>query len=137
MNLVHDYVAPTPAGGQCRIRLYIPEESEDSAVVICTEPTEGTGGMSITNCAEVLAAKVMESNRLQRNPVWIEHYEDGARGGTPSRTKEGHETFDLVNFASYEAREFVSVNGPEKRIGKPSWKALDRETVEALIGSPL
>lgn len=137
MNLVHDYAAPTPAGGQCRSRLYIPEESEDSAVVICTEPTESTGGMSITNCAEVLAAKVMESNRLQRNPVWIEHYEDGARGGTPSRTKEDPETFDLVNFASYEAREFVSVNGPEKRIGKPSWKALDRETVEALIGSSL
>lgn len=88
--------------------------------------------MSITNCAEVLAAKVMEANRLQRNPIWLEHYEDGARG-----TEEDPETFDLVNFAGYEVRDFVSVNGPEKRIGKPSWKALDRATVEALIGSPL
>lgn len=132
MNLVHDYVAPTPAGGQCRIRLYIPEESEDSAVVICTEPAEGTGGMSITNCAEVLAAKVMEANRLQRNPIWLEHYEDGARG-----TEEDPETFNLVTFASYVPSSFVGPQGSGKRIGKPSWEALDRATVEALIGSEL
>ena len=132
MNLVHDYVAPTPAGGQCQIRLYMPEEPEDSPVVICTEAAEGNGGMSITNCAEVLAAKVMESNRLQSNMVWIEHYEDGARG-----TEEDPHSFDLVTFASYEPMDFVSMNGWDKRIGRPSWQALDRATVEALIGSPL
>lgn len=129
MNLVHDYVAPTPAGGQCRIRLYMPDEHEDSPVVICTEPAEGTGGMSITNCAEVLAAKVIEANRLQRNPIWIEHYEDGARG-----TREDPHTFDLVTFASYVPSSFVGAHGPGKRIGKPNWKALDRQTVEALLG---
>lgn len=112
--------------------MYLPEEPEDSPVVICTELAEGNGGMSITNCAEVLAAKVMEANRLQRNPVWIEHYEDGARG-----TEEDPQTFDLVTFASYVPSSFVSPQGPGKRIGKPNWKALDHSTVEALIGSPL
>ena len=132
MNLASDYIAPTPAGGRCRIRMYLPEEPEDSPVVICTELAEGNGGMSITNCAEVLAAKVMEANRLQLNPVWIEHYEDGARG-----TVEDPHTFDLVTFASYVSSSFVGPQGPGKRIGKPNWKALDRSTVEALIGSPL
>lgn len=132
MKLVHDYVAPTPAGGRCRIRLYLPEEPEDSAVVICTELAEGNGGMSITNCAEVLAAKVMEVNQLARNLVWLEHYENGARG-----TEEDPETFDLVTFASYEPMDFVSVNGWDRRIGRPSWKALDRASVEWLIGSML
>lgn len=101
-------------------------------MVICTEPAEGTGGMSITNCAEVLAAKVIEANRLQTNLVWVEHYEDGARG-----TEEDPHSFDLVSFASYEPMEFVSVNGWDRRIGRPSWQALDRATVEALIGSPI
>lgn len=74
MNLVHDYIAPTPAGGRCRIRLYMTDAPEDSPVasalgVICTEPAGGTGGMSITTSAEVIAAEVIEANRLQRNPV--------------------------------------------------------------------
>ena len=132
MKLVHDYVAPTPAGGRCRIRVYLPDEPEDSPVVICTEPAEGTGGMSITNCAEVLAAKVLEANRLQRNPVWVEHYENGAHG-----TEKDPHTFDLVTFASYVPSSFANPHIPGKRIGKPSWKALDRATVEALIGSPI
>lgn len=73
MNLASDYIAPTPAGGQCRIRLYMPDEPQDSPVVICTELAEGNGGMSITNCAEVLAAKVMEANCLEKSPIWLEH----------------------------------------------------------------
>ena len=101
-------------------------------MVICTELAEGNGGMSVTNCAEVLAAKVMEANRLERNPIWLEHYEDGARG-----TQGDSHTFDLVTFASYEPMDFVSVGGWDRRIGRPSWKALDRATVEALIGSEL
>lgn len=96
MNLVHDYIHPVPAGGRCRIRLYLPDEEADSPVVICTEPERGTGGMSITNCSEVLAAKVIKANRLETEPVWIEHYEDGARG-----SEEDPHTFDLVTFSSW------------------------------------
>lgn len=132
MNLVHDYIHPVPAGGRCRIRLYLPDEEPDSPVVICTEPAEGTGGMSITNSAEVIAAKVIEANRLVREPIWIEQYEDGARG-----IQEDPHTFDLVTFSSYVPMEFVGVVGWDRRLGSPSWKALDRCTVERLIGAKL
>lgn len=137
MNLVHDYVHPTPAGGQCRIRLYLPEEEKDSPVVICTEPTEGNEGMSITNCAEVVAAKVIEANRLEAAPVWIEHYENGVRGTEEDPDSARGGSFDLVTFSSYVPMEFVSVAGWDRRLGRPSWKALDRQTVERLIGAEL
>lgn len=93
-------------------------------MVICTEPAEGTGGMSITNSAEVIAARVLEANRLDPPILWIEHYEDGARGN-----EEDPETFDLVTFASYVPSSFVGPQRPGKRIDKASWKALDWATV--------
>lgn len=127
MNLVHDYIAPTPAGGHCRIRLYLPEESKDSPIVICTEPAEDNPGMSITNCAEVVAARVIQANGIDV-PIWVEHYEDGARG-----TKEDPHTFDLVTFASYEPMSFKDIDGWSMRLGRPRWKALDRTTVESLV----
>lgn len=98
MNLIHDYMAPTPAGGRCRIRLYLPEEPDYSPVVICTELTDNPG-MSVTNCAEVIAASVLEGNRLEGPLTWVEHYEDGARG-----YEEDPETFDLVIFTNYEPK---------------------------------
>lgn len=40
-----------------------------------------------------------------------------------------------MTFASYEVEDFGSYMGEErKRIGEPSWKALDRASVEALVG---
>jgi hypothetical protein len=36
MNLVSDYIHPTPRGGRCRIRIYLPEEVQDAPVVICS-----------------------------------------------------------------------------------------------------
>jgi hypothetical protein len=43
-----------------------------------------------------------------------------------------------VTFASYEVEDLGAYMGEErKRIGEPSWKPLDRATVEALIGEPL
>lgn len=137
MNLVHDYIAPTPGGGRCRVRLYLPEEPEDSPVVICTEPAEGNEGMSITNSAEVIAAKVMEANRLEAAPVWIEHYEDGARGTEEDPDSARGGSFDLVTFSTYVPMEFVSVACWDRCLGRPSWKALDRQTVERLIGAEL
>ncbi len=49
-------------------------------------------GQSVTNAAEEIAAAVVLANALPTNrPVWIEQYEDGARGtsGDPA-------TFDLL-----------------------------------------
>lgn len=130
MHLAHDYIHPTPNRGRCRVRLYLPEEDRGAPVVICTEQ-EDNPGMSVTNAAERIAGEVLDAHRLSGLPVvWIEHYEEGARG-----TEDDPHTFDLVLFASYEVEDLGMYAGEErKRIGIPSWKPLDRGAVEALIG---
>jgi hypothetical protein len=98
-------------------------------VVICTE-LPANEGMSVTDAAERIAGEVIDFHRLPTPLVWIEHFEDGARG-----TPEDPHTFDMVTFARYEVEELGAYMGEErKRIGEPSWKPLDRATVEALIG---
>jgi hypothetical protein len=43
-----------------------------------------------------------------------------------------------VTFSSYEVEVLGAYMGEErKRIGEPSWKPLDRATVEALVGEAL
>ncbi len=55
MHLATDYMHPTPRGGRCRVRVYLPEDERDVPVVICSEvPTNE--GSSITYAATQLAA---------------------------------------------------------------------------------
>jgi hypothetical protein len=144
MELKSDYEAPTPHGGRCRIRIY--EDTTELPVIVCTELPDNPG-MSITNAAEVIAAEVLANHPDVFDPfalgsirgvsydkpfVWIEHYEDGARG-----TPEDRATFDLVEFSHYEVRDVLRAGQWRKEIGEPSWKPLDRASVEALIGGPL
>ena len=68
-------------------------------MVICTELPDNPG-MSVTNSAERIAGEVISFHRLPTPLVWVEHYEDGARG-----TREDPHTFDLVTFASYEVEK--------------------------------
>jgi hypothetical protein len=139
--LVSDYVHPTPRGGRCRIRIY--EEAGELPVVLCTELPDNEG-TSITNAAEQIAAEVLANHPGVFDPfgrvslgglsydkpfVWIEHYLDGARG-----TPQDPATFDLVEFSHYEPRGVLRAGEWRKEIGQPSWSALDRATVEALVG---
>ena len=58
MHLATDYIHPTPRGGRCRVRVYLPDDERDAPVVICSElPTND--GTSITYAAEQLAAEVI------------------------------------------------------------------------------
>jgi hypothetical protein len=51
---------------------------------------------------------------------------------------EDPRTLDMETFASYEVEELGAYMGEErKRLGEPSWKPLDRGSVEALVGEPL
>jgi hypothetical protein len=142
--LVSDYIHRTPHGGGCRIRVY--EASGELPVVICTEPKDNPG-MSITNAAKQIAAEVLENHPHVFDPfalasiaglsydkpfVWVEHYEAGAKG-TPSDSA----SFDLVEFSHYEVRGELRAGQWAKEIGSPSWKPLDRASVEALVGSPV
>ena len=77
-----------------------------------------------------IAAEVIRYHKLSK-PVWIEHY--------PKEATDGHsETFELVVFSSYEVRERAPYLGETRlTLGEPSWKSLDRESVEALVGQEI
>ena len=131
MHLASDYIHPyKDAGGHpahCRVRIYLPEEMHDVPVVICSELSNNPGG-SITSSAEVVAEGVIRSNELPTPLVWIEHW--------PKDTTEGGaETFELVVFSSYKVEERAPYLGETRSwIGEPTWKPLDRATVEVLVG---
>ncbi|MDP9476839.1 MAG: hypothetical protein M3R38_14325 [Actinomycetota bacterium] len=91
----------------------------------------GNTGTSITNAAEVVAAEIAHAYRLPTPLVYIEHY-------PPTSTNGSTEKFDLVVFASWETREIARVPGELIReIGRPTWKRVDRATVEILVGQAL
>ena len=126
MHLASDYIHPTPRGGRCRVRIYLPEEEQDAPVVICSE-LPNNGGTSVTYAAEQLAAEVIRSHRLPTPLVWIEHW--------PKESTEGQETFELVVFSSYEVVERAPYLGETRAwIGDATWKPLDRASVEILVG---
>ena len=131
MHLATDYIHPYESGvgrpSQCRIRIYLPaDEERDAPVVICSE-LPNNPGTSITNAAEWIAGDVIKHHKLSV-PVWIEHYPLEATYGR-------QETFDLVLFSSYEVRETITAGQRRYMIGSPTWKRLDRATVEVLVGA--
>ena len=128
--LVSDYFEHTPHGGRCRVRIYAPEDKErDSFVVILTEP-EDNPGASLTNSAEEIAASVVSANALPTSrTVFIEHYESGARG-----TPEDPHTFDLITYSHADPEPVLRAGRWRVELGEPSWSALDRASVETLIG---
>ena len=131
MHLATDYIHPTPHGGRCRIRIYLPDEERDAVMVICTE-LPSNPGMSVTDAVRRVAAEVIEAHRLSTPLVWIEHH--------PPETIDGRtETFEIVLFDSYEIgeRRAPYLGDRAVEIGSPTWKPLDRPSVEMLIGESL
>jgi hypothetical protein len=126
MYLASDYKHPTPRGGRCRFRIYLPDDEWDSPVVICSEMPSNDGS-SVTYAAHQIAAEVIRYHKLPV-PVWIEHY--------PKEPTDGaSETFELVVFTSYKVTERPPYLGETRlTIGEPTWKSLDRLAVEALVG---
>jgi hypothetical protein len=127
MHLASDYIHPTPKGGKCRIRIYYPDQERDAPVVICSELPNNEGS-SVTCSTHQIAAEVIRYYRLALPPVWIEHY--------PKEATDGHaETFELVVFSSYEIKQRAPYMGETRlTVGEPTWKILDRGSVEALVG---
>jgi hypothetical protein len=110
------------------VRVYLPEDDQDAPVVVCSElPTNE--GCSITYAAEQLAAEVIRYHRLPTPVVWIEHHPPIATDGTT-------ETFDLVDFSSYEVRERGPYLGETRlTVGEATWKRITRSMVEVLVGA--
>jgi hypothetical protein len=109
------------------VQIYLPDDTRDDPVVICSELPNNPGG-SITDSAEMIAAGVIRANELPTPLVWIEHW--------PKESTDGRdETFELVVFTGYEVTERAPYLGETKtRIGEATWKALDRTSVEVLVG---
>jgi hypothetical protein len=108
------------------MRIYLPEEEQDSPVVICSE-LPNNGGTSVTYAAEQLAAEVIRSHELSTPLAWIEHWPKESTDG-------GEETFELVVFSSYRVEERAAyLGGMKARIGDATWKRLDRASVEMLV----
>jgi hypothetical protein len=63
MHLANDYIHPTPRGGKCRIRIYLPEDERDARVVICSELPNNEGS-SVTYSAPQIAAEVIRNYEL-------------------------------------------------------------------------
>jgi hypothetical protein len=127
VHLASDYIHPTPRGGRCRLRIYLPEEEQDVPVVVCLE-LPNDGDTSVTYAAEQLAAEVIRSHRLPTPLVWIEHWPKEATDG-------GEETFELVVFSNYKVEERAPYLGETRAwIGDATWKRLDRASVEVLVG---
>lgn len=82
-------------------------------MVVCSE-MEGNAGAGVTEAAEDIHASVTKAFGLSE-PIWIEHH-------PPASTDGRTETVELVTFPP---------------LGKPSWKPLDRGSVEVLIGQQL
>jgi len=132
LRLTADYVHPfesvsgTPS--RCRIRVYLPEEERDAPVIVCSELVDNPG-IPVTGAAENIAAEVIVAHRLLA-PVWIEYHPQ-------ETTVAGVESFELVVFSDYRAREMVGPTGSRVEIGEPLWQPLDRHSVEVLLGQPL
>lgn len=110
----------------CRIRLYLPYEDTDVAVVICSELPDNPGA-SVKDTAEQIAAEIILGFRLPAPPVWIEHH-------TPETASDQAEKFELLVFAHYNVQKvFRGGSFFRKEIGPPTRKPLDRKTVEMLV----
>ncbi len=125
-DYIHPYESDAGIGSRCRIRLYLPYEGTDAAVVVCSD-LPNTPGTSAMGAAEQLAAEVISHFKLPSPPVWIEHR-------PPETADKVEEAFDLVTFADYEVRTTLRGGSLRKKIGPASRKPLDRQTVETLVG---
>ena len=129
MHLAGDYIHPyKDTGGRsahCRVQIYLPDDTRDDPVVICSELPNNPGG-SITNSAEVIAAGVIRANELPTPLVWVEHWPKESTDG-------GEEVFELVVFSSYEVTERAPyLRETREWVGEATWKPLDRASVEVL-----
>ena len=126
-DYIHPYRGVIGIRSCCRIRLYLPQEDRDAAVVICSELPDNPG-TPVVDAAAQIAAEIIQHFRLPSTPVWIEHrpQEDSANGQK--------EAFDLVIFDHHEAKGTLRGGNLHQEIGQPTRKRLDRTSVELLVG---
>jgi hypothetical protein len=121
--------------GRCRLRIYQlrPPEAPDTPTVVIATTLPDNPGTSITNVAEELATQVWHTlvQPISRagdplhDLLWVEHYEVklNADGG--------------VRYPEIIATVAFTWHPETGSFSDPTWTALDRSALEALIGQPL
>ena len=57
-DYIHSYRGVIGARSRCRIRLYLPQDDRDAAIVICSELTDNPG-TSVVDAAEQIGRSVV------------------------------------------------------------------------------
>ena len=126
-DYIHPYRGVIGVRSRCRIRLYLPQDDRDAAVVICSELPDNPG-TSVVDAAEQIAAEIIQHFRLPSPPVWIEHRpQEEPAGGQ-------EEAFDLVIFDDHEVKAIPRGANMPQESGQPTRTRLDRASVESLVG---
>lgn len=129
MELTHDYIHPIPDGGRCRIRVYAPEERNDSPVVICSDLKEN-GAQPVAEATSELMAEVISAHNFTAPVLWIEHYWNEAH------SNEASDTFNLVHAGGFRMEE-TPEHSKLVGIGTPERESLSAEDVESVLGQQL
>ena len=130
MELTHDYIHEYEGYGgcesRCRVRLY---QQAGQSPVFMLEELNDNPGTSITNMAEVLAARHCPERLEEPDPFrWIEHYPK-----TERERRVGMVEYSLVTFASYRPRVEHYQGKRRTRLGKPDWKYVSEEVVREIL----
>jgi hypothetical protein len=89
---------------------------------------EGAGG-SITDWAKAIVAGAIRAHDLPTSLVWTKRWTEGC-------TRSSDEMFELVVFSGFEVTERAPyLEQTRAWIGEATWKALDRASVEVLVGT--
>ena len=140
----HDYTAANngfPARARVRVFEGSPGEATaeelagEASPVVAVVMTDlpGDDGPNVTNNVEQLAGEIVMRFALPSSRTsFIEHYLEGRYGG-----REDPETFDLVTFDRWDPEPVLRCGRWILELGVPSWKPIDRQAVEDLIGRGL
>ncbi len=140
MPLLHDELLSfrglggTPS--RCRVRVFLPpNEAQESGYITVLTDDWAAGGTSITNAAEIIAATVCRKwNIPPERTQFVEHHDfRHLPGGYDDLGRA--EAFARVEFS--QATTATLARGLSPTLGRPSWRHIDRESVEILIGEPL
>lgn len=119
MQLAHDYFRSFHGNVRCRVRVFVSGDSADAPVVLIDEPPRNPPSPVLDGVGQLALGIFHDHEPELRDrpvPVFIQH--SAERG-----------SYYLIVFSSPQKMKSGTLPG------SPRWKALDRKTVEFLIGT--
>lgn len=128
VHLADDYTRTFGSGRRCRIRVYLPEACEDSAVVLLSVAVGDGDEAGEPHEIQALAMELTASYGFVMPPIWVEHCED--------QLSAGEDLFNLIRPGVVR----VGADGEQSRLPHSSGASrqqIDRQMVEDLIGQQI